>query len=280
MKKLGSMIITIGLILCSLMSGCSYYYNIDKKFISDGDFKYYYLEGKDCYTIVGLNEIADKENLYVPTHYKNKEINYIGYTKTSFTGFYTNYTINAVDIKNIYLPYTVGDLYGRNDGFYKGYPERAFFVGSEDHLAVAYTLQFSQEKTVGYVTEKIFKYLEKDFNEERNQKEYIGDYISSFYFSTNSKITMRIANTSYMFNYEGAVNEGYFFINDFERGEKIEDTPYEPTREGYTFGGWYKEPECKNAWDFGADTLPDAEYDEEGVLIFRETQLYAKWIKN
>ena len=54
----------------------------------------------------------------------------------------------------------------------------------------------------------------------------------------------QIANTSYQFNYEGAPNEGYFYINDFARGGKIEGTPYEPQREGYTFGGWYKEPEC------------------------------------
>ena len=211
MKKLNMLFAT--LILCSLMSGCSYYYNIDKKFISDGDFKYYYIEDEDCYTIVGLNEIADKENLYVPTHYKNKEINYIGYTKTSFTGFYTNYTINAVDIKNIYLPYTVGDLYGRNDGFYKGYPERAFFVGANYQWDVAGTLEANYEETVGYVTEYIFEELNKWFNEEINHKEIIGRYILKFYFRTNSKITVQIANTSYMFNYEGSPNEGYFFIS-------------------------------------------------------------------
>ena len=51
MKKLNMLFAT--LILCSLMSGCSYYYNIDKKFISDGDFKYYYIEDEDCYAIVG-----------------------------------------------------------------------------------------------------------------------------------------------------------------------------------------------------------------------------------
>lgn len=44
-----------------------------------------------------------------------------------------------------------------------------------------------------------------------------------------------------MFNYIGAPNDGYFFINDFERGGLIEDTPYEPQQEGYTFGGWYKD---------------------------------------
>ena len=88
------------------------------------------------------------------------------------------------------------------------------------------------------------------------------------------------SNTSYMFNYEGEPNEGYFFINDFERGGLIENTPYEPRREGYTFAGWYKEPACVNAWDFTKDTLPEAEYDEEGNLLYVETKLYAKRDKN
>ncbi len=98
MKKL--CLILAGALMISMLSGCRIR-SIEEDFISDGDFKYYYLEGKDCYTIVGLNEIADKENLYVPTHYKNKEINYIGYTKTSFTGFYTNYIIDVVGRKDI-----------------------------------------------------------------------------------------------------------------------------------------------------------------------------------
>ena len=57
----------------------------------------------------------------------------------------------------------------------------------------------------------------------------------------------------------------------------IEDTPYKPTREGYEFAGWYKEPECETPWNFETDTLPDPEYKEDGELIFIETKLYAKW---
>ena len=111
---------------------------------------------------------------------------------------------------------------------------------------------------------------EYEIREINGYKFYVGEYEQFF----------QIANTSYMFNYEGEPNEGYFFINDFERGGLIEDTPYEPRREGYTFAGWYKEPECINAWDFAKDTLPAAEYDEEGNLLFVETKLYAKWNKN
>ena len=52
--------------------------------------------------------------------------------------------------------------------------------------------------------------------------------------------------------------------------------------EGYTFGGWYKEPECINEWDFGTDVLPEerTEINEEGEeeVVYQETKLYAKWL--
>lgn len=47
------------------------------------------------------------------------------------------------------------------------------------------------------------------------------------------------------------------------------EKPTNPTREGYTFGGWYKEAECATVWDFDTDKMP------AGNLT-----LYAKWILN
>ena len=41
--------------------------------------------------------------------------------------------------------------------------------------------------------------------------------------------------------------------------------PTAPTKEGYTFGGWYKESGCTNAWDFATDT------------VTADITLYAKW---
>lgn len=41
--------------------------------------------------------------------------------------------------------------------------------------------------------------------------------------------------------------------------------PQAPAAQGYLFAGWYKEPECTQAWDFAAD------------VVSEDTILYAKW---
>ena len=70
-----------------------------------------------------------------------------------------------------------------------------------------------------------------------------------------------------MNNYSDEVNGGYYRLDNIGTGETIPEPPA-PEREGYTFGGWYTEPECVTAWDFG-----DSPRIEEGV----EFRLYAKW---
>ena len=118
-----------------------------------------------------------------------------------------------------------------------------------------------------------------------SEKDIISAYINSYGDS-------HFANVSYFYNYENAPNDNYYWIDDYEYGEKIEFVPPVPTRDGYTFGGWYKESECINAWDFGEDTLPEVKYtdvipyhqlrnDEKkntDYRIYQETKLYAKWI--
>lgn len=91
-----------------------------------------------------------------------------------------------------------------------------------------------------------------------------------------------MSNVSYFNNYETEENYGYYWIDDWNYGSKIEFIPPEPEREGYTFGGWYKEPECINKWDFETDVLPEerTEINEEGEeeVVYQETKLYAKWL--
>lgn len=77
------------------------------------------------------------------------------------------------------------------------------------------------------------------------------------------------APTTYTVTFDA--NGGAFSGNATTATVTVEDSktvtaPTEnPTREGYTFGGWYKETGCINAWDFAADTVKS------------DVTLYAKW---
>ena len=86
------------------------------------------------------------------------------------------------------------------------------------------------------------------------------------------------ANVSYNWNYEGAPNSGYYFIDDYDN-ELIDYIPVDPVREGYKFVGWYKEKECTNEWDFENDTIPSKVYNTDNEYEYYETILYAKWEK-
>ena len=63
----------------------------------------------------------------------------------------------------------------------------------------------------------------------------------------------------YMLNYESAGSR----TENILQGSRITE-PYQPTRDGYEFKGWYLEPACKNAFSFEQD-------------IMEETTVYAKW---
>ena len=63
-------------------------------------------------------------------------------------------------------------------------------------------------------------------------------------------------------------SQGGSKVSDIEANYKLRIAdPEEPTRLGYNFAGWYKEPACLNKWDFIVDTVPA-----------RNITLYAKWL--
>lgn len=93
-------------------------------------------------------------------------------------------------------------------------------------------------------------------------------------------VNVYYANVSYLYNYDVANNNGFYWVDNYDYGEKIEFVPENPTREGYTFGGWYKEESCENKWDFNNDRLPEIKKGAQGETLYQETKLYAKWIAN
>ena len=76
------------------------------------------------------------------------------------------------------------------------------------------------------------------------------------------------ANVSYHLNYD---EDNYYYVDYYESGEKILYIPPIPQRDGYTFGGWFKEAECINQWNFDTGTVQISE-------DIQEIKLYAKWI--
>jgi len=75
--------------------------------------------------------------------------------------------------------------------------------------------------------------------------------------------TTPINYTATFKNYDGSTIGTQTVIS----GNKIA-APMAPARTGYTFGGWYKEAECQNKWDFANNTVTSA------------VTLYAKWTIN
>ena len=304
-KKTGSILLSCTMALvCALFSGCGFFSDREGlEYESDGLFHYY--GGEKSYIIIGEEENLP-EMVYVPSHYQGKEI--VSYN-TRYTppstiggGHERYYHLYLDDVKRVYFPYNCDADYfdwsqpiGSKSLTQQFYTSDGFglwsFISRADDLYFLSNAEivsgdfFVREKLYNKCLEEISEFMEDGHNakfftfkegkyrcmirqEYRRNNEYIGCF----------EFQLQVTNTSYLFNYEGAPNDGYFFINDFGYGGKIENTPYEPKREGYTFGGWYKEPECINAWNFDEDKLPEAKQDEEGNAEFVETKLYAKWV--
>ena len=126
-------------------------------------------------------------------------------------------------------------------------------------------------------------------------------YISctSHGYTSDTRYDLYLANIEFMYNYENAPNKGHYWIDDLETGEILSYIPSNPTRDGYTFGGWYADSECTIEYDFNVphikkDLLEGSYTWQEEVytgintytdyyLYYPEdyvTYIYAKWIEN
>ena len=272
MKKFFRILCGILAVLCILftMTGCLKYQKI-----TSGDFVYVpkdenravlYSLSEDCIDL-------KKEIIIIPPYIDGKEIFAIG--MQIYYSSYAKITSNAM--KEVYVPYTVTALV-HTSGMIRGkalekvcFASNALFEKESN-----YSPAFGFDKETWYGSY---------YNGEKDQKYYITkiayktiqNSFESWWLETDK---IFIANTSFQFNYEDSPNDDYFFINNFEYGKKINEPPYEPTREGYSFIGWYKEPNCINAWNFATDTLPSEQTDANGKTLYQETKLYAKWQKN
>ena len=120
--------------------------------------------------------------------------------------------------------------------------------------------------------EASFNYVYDDIH-----KLYIYCQIYREFFEEETKINP--ANVTYYYNDGRTENYGCYWLDNVPYGSLLDVLPPEnPVSKGKRFAGWFKEPECINAWDFETDTTPAEKLDEDGNVIYQETALYAKWI--
>ena len=192
---------------------------VEEKSFVDGYFKYYYINETDSYAIVGDGDVPYPETLAIPAYYNGKEVTGVYYHVA--TGIYFTGALgpSLENVKVVYYPFSFKADYAMTE-FYTNnsisvetyYPDIVFCVNNESHISL-----FHSRGIKLYYTRDAFDKIE--YTGGAWLKETFSDYKIIIYDNSGKKkhCEFQIANTSYMFNYKGAPNDGYFFINDFER---------------------------------------------------------------
>jgi len=234
------------------MTGC---FKLPENKIVVGDFVYYddYYKGYTFYTVA--DHAIDKEVFYIPDEVEGQTLKVLGLRNIAHGGGFMTFG-QCTNLKKVYFPWSIEESAGRVN-----WPARTAEESRPNIVICASTSVFIDDTISGNV--------------------YIIPALSykKLWLTDVEKKYILAANIAFKFNYESNPNEGYFFVDLIEKTDTIIKTPYDPKREGYTFAGWYKEPECINAWNFDTDVIT-IKFDEEGKRIYEEICLYAKWIKN
>ena len=238
------------LILLTTLFGCESWHYSDE-YIT-------YNSMGDSYTIVTLTELGRKQDyIIIPAFVNGHKVEMAG------VGLHNN---NIGNVMKVFISYEINtweyDAISVSD-----YGVKVFILSN-------YIGSPHNEYHHLYVS----SWLYNNLNYGNQGEVVLEDNKLSYYNATWFFELVNVANVSYHYNYENSPNEGYYWIDDYNYGGKIFIIPPEPVREGYRFAGWYKEPECVNKWLFDTDVLPKIAYDENGDIIYNETELYAKWV--
>jgi hypothetical protein len=251
-KKIVWLLCFMLILFSSFFLGC----NSNKKILRE-DGLFIIEEHDECVHLYGLtDEGVKKDTIVVPEYIGGKLVTSLGdhhYVLDEIKEKYgeENILFNNVNLKKVYIPFKIGT------GTLMGYGlkrKKIIIMSLSDHVKV--------EDEVKIPAKTYF---------ERNPW-YKGTGIINYEI-----YTVNPANVTYYYNYEIRKNDGIYWIDDYD-GELISYIPENPYRAGYTFCGWYKEPECINKWDFEKDIVPEKEITEGNTYIFKELKLYAKWI--
>lgn len=246
MKRLSKNI--IGLLSCSfLLTACIDLSgrNPNFKIYEDGYFQYIHLcdnskrqdQNDKSLVIVGFSESGmEQETLDIPSEINGYQVKRIGLSDHGHPGAELSRHVKcSKKLNKVFVPSSVVSIQ-----FFEG--EDVSFMICDEFTAMEYKFTLSHFKNI-YLYSKRFKELNLDSN-----------YIYS-------------ANVSFEINYQADNISNLYRIDNVEDGEKI-TIPPTPVREGYSFAGWYTEPDCTNIWDFNVS--PNIEDGHELVL-------YAGW---
>ena len=251
-------------------------YGTGKGLFTDEYFIYWVGFDEDRAGVLGLTELGrQQEILVVPEFFDgNIPVTQIG-GRTSqknhvLDDFGEDYLgFNSECIKRIYIPFSLETVY-------------MDFVGdttSADLIAILDMGKYYSDGQSDNGIKTSFKTYRTLMSERLK-----GSYLSESQMDSH-KQSLQAANVGYFYNYDNAPLNGYYWIDDYDDA-LISYIPKNPIREGYVFGGWYKEPECINKWDFNKDKVPKKAYAyvlrediNREILVYEyvETKLYAKW---
>lgn len=259
MKKI--FILLSMLILSIILSSCKTWVPYDLEECESGYFKYHIYEGwgneRTYVYLVGLTELGKQQKeLTMPKYIDGLKIDGLGYER-------------PVGGK---LP-IFGGMQAGNEVVYfdsEGYSGKIFFntfyLGD---LGNFYLLCHESEIVIWKDNITLYN---------------VGTAIVGYNFCHNNfnkrNINYKLANVSYMYNYQNSPYEGYYWVDSYD-SELITFIPPNPEREGYKFEGWYKEEDCINKWDFNIDKTGEELIIEENSQYneYPGIYLYAKWVK-
>ncbi|MGN1373559.1 MAG: InlB B-repeat-containing protein [Candidatus Coproplasma sp.] len=244
MKRLFTVLIC-SIVLCCL-AGCSL--EVQNKKVTDENFYCKVIDDNNV-AIGDVKTYPQSGAVFYPEQIENYTVSVIGFA--SGLGFGGNGYLdiigeNGIVIKRCYFPHTIKEV--STDGYMKL---------TTGHLKVFYCGDVVDLGNFGASQTEMEIYVPSE------KYELFKNIISKYYYGSLLK-----ANVSYHLNYD---DDNYYYIDYYESGEKILYIPPIPQRDGYTFGGWFKETECINQWDFDTDTLMISEETPE-------IKLFAKWI--
>jgi len=235
--------------------GCDdeWYPGIDRSISEHDGVQYQLWHGE--YRVYRLTEEAQKrEIVYIPDEINGYPVTTLGIS-TVYSASYSG-SLYGEGVKRIYFPWSIEetrpDFMRFDNGYIVSANTKQMVVTYNRFNNVLVIPNYSYENGIAFDFEKI---------------------------SPKGSEGVIPANVAFLFNYANNPNQGYFFIDLVEETGKLTVPPYNPKREGYTFAGWYKDPECLTPWNFDTDVVT-IEFDEEGNRIYEEICLYAKWIEN